>query len=54
MSLYLTRPKEALRRNSASQRLERLGYQKDLDFCLAENTVLVVPLLEGGAFAGQR
>ena len=54
VSLYLTRSKEALRRNSAAQRLERLGYEKDLDFCLAENTVPVVPLLEGGAFAGQR
>ena len=54
VSLYLTRPKEALRRNSAARGLERLGYEKDLDFCPAENTVPVVPLLEGGAFAGQR
>jgi phosphosulfolactate phosphohydrolase-like enzyme len=54
VNLYLTRSKEALRRNSAARRLERLGYEKDLDFCLAENTVPVVPLLEGGAFAGRR
>jgi 2-phosphosulfolactate phosphatase len=54
VTLYLTRSKEALRRNSAARRLERLGYEKDLDFCLAENTVPVVPLLEGGAFVGRR
>jgi 2-phosphosulfolactate phosphatase len=53
VELYLTRPKETLRRNSAARRLKRLGYQKDLDFCLAENTVPVVPRLEGGAFVGQ-
>ena len=52
--LYLARPQRSLRRNSAARRLERLGYEKDLDFCLAENTVPVVPLLEGGAFADQR
>jgi 2-phosphosulfolactate phosphatase len=53
VELYLTRPEETLRRNSAARRLKRLGYQKDLDFCLAENTVPVVPRLEGGAFVGQ-
>jgi 2-phosphosulfolactate phosphatase len=52
--LYLTLPKETLRRNRAAQRLRRLGYEKDLEFCLAENTVPVVPRLEGGAFACQR
>jgi 2-phosphosulfolactate phosphatase len=54
VDLYLTRPEKTLRRNSAARRLRRLGYEEDLDFCLAENTVPVVPLLEGGAFAGQR
>lgn len=47
---YLTRSEESLRRNSAARRLARLGYGRDLDFCLAENTVPVVPRLEGGAF----
>ena len=36
------------------EQAERLGYEKDLDFCLAENTVPVVPRLEGGAFVGRR
>ena len=53
VELYLTRPKETLRRNSAARRLKRLGYEKDLTFCLAENSVPVVPRLEGGAFVGQ-
>jgi 2-phosphosulfolactate phosphatase len=51
---YLTRPEKSLRQNSAARRLKRLGYEKDLDFCLAENTVPVVPRLEGGAFLDQR
>jgi 2-phosphosulfolactate phosphatase len=34
VELYLTRPKETLRRNSAARRLKRLGYEKDLNFCL--------------------
>lgn len=53
VSLYLARPEKTLRRNSAARRLKRLGYEKDLDFCLAENTVPVVPRLEKGAFVGQ-
>ena len=44
---------EALRRNSPARRLKRLGYEEDLDFCLAEDTVPVVPRLKGGAFVGQ-
>jgi 2-phosphosulfolactate phosphatase len=52
--LYLARPQRALRRNSAARRLVRLGYEKDLDFCLAENTVPVIPCLEGGAFVDRR
>jgi 2-phosphosulfolactate phosphatase len=54
VSLYLARPKKALRGNKAARRLKRLGYEKDLDFCLAENTVPVVPRLEKGAFVGQK
>ena len=52
VDLYLARLEESLRRNSAARRLMRLGYERDLDFCLAENTVPVVPRLEGGAFVG--
>ena len=53
VDLYLTGPKESLRRNSAAQSLKRLGHEEDLDFCLAENTVPVVPRLVGDAFVGQ-
>ncbi len=52
--LYLTCPGKFLRQNRAAQRLKRLGYEKDLGFCLAENTVPVVPLLAGEAFVGRR
>lgn len=54
VSSYFARSKKSLRRNSAARRLKRLGYEEDLDFCLAENTVPVVPRLVGGAFVGQR
>ncbi len=50
VDLYLARPEKSLRRNSAARRLARLGYERDLDFCLTENTVPVVPRLEGDAF----
>ena len=49
---YLSRSKGALKSNSAARRLKRLGYERDLDFCLAEDTVPVVPRLVGGAFVG--
>jgi 2-phosphosulfolactate phosphatase len=49
---YLSRSGSALKRNSAARRLERLGYEPDLDFCLAEDTVPVVPRLVGGVFVG--
>ncbi len=49
---YLLRPAAALKSNSAAQRLKRLGYERDLEFCLAEDTVPVVPRLAGGAFVG--
>ena len=32
--------------------LLNLGYEEDLDFCLAENTVPIVLCFEGGAFVG--
>ena len=54
VGLYLARPEKSLRRNSAARRLKRLGYEKDLDFCLAEDTVPVVPRLVGKAFIGRR
>ncbi|HET9927193.1 MAG TPA: 2-phosphosulfolactate phosphatase [Rubrobacter sp.] len=49
---YLSRPARALRNNLAAQRLKRLGYEGDLEFCLAEDTVPVVPRLVDDAFAG--
>ena len=49
---YLSRPVRTLRNNSAALRLKRLGYEGDLDFCLAEDTVPVVPRLVGYAFVG--
>ena len=54
VGLYLTRPEKSLRRNSAARRLARLGYERDLDFCLAENSAPVVPRLEGDAFVNPR
>lgn len=51
---YLKRPGTNLRRNSAARRLKRLRYEPDLDFCLAEDTVPVVPRLSGGVFIGGR
>ena len=47
---YLSRPTERLRTNIAARRLLRLGYEKDLSFCLSEDTVPVVPRLQNGAF----
>ncbi len=49
---YLTRPANLLRNNSAARRLKRLEYERDLDFCLTEDTVPVVPRLVDGAFVG--
>jgi 2-phosphosulfolactate phosphatase len=47
---YLMCSANALKNNSAARRLKRLGYERDLEFCLAEDTVPVVPRLDGGAF----
>lgn len=52
VEVYLSRPAAALRNNSAARRLKRLGYERDLEFSLAEDTVPVVPRLAGGAFVG--
>jgi 2-phosphosulfolactate phosphatase len=49
---YLSRSANTLKNNSAARRLKRLGYERDLDYCLAEDTVPVVPRLVGGAFVG--
>ena len=49
---YLSRSVRRLRNNSAARRLKRLGYEEDLQFCLAEDTVPVVPSLVGDAFVG--
>jgi 2-phosphosulfolactate phosphatase len=49
---YLSRPTSTLTGNSAARRLARLGYERDLAFCLAEDAVPVVPSLVGGAFVG--
>ena len=49
---YLSRPAKLLRNNAAARRLDRLGYGRDLDFCLAEDTVPVVLRLVHGAFIG--
>jgi 2-phosphosulfolactate phosphatase len=51
---YLTRPTNLLYSNSAARRLTRLGYERDLDFCLGEDTVPVVPRLVDGAFVEGR
>jgi len=49
---YLSRSGRTLRNNSAARRLKRLGYEEDLEFCLAEDTVPVVPRLVDDAFVG--
>lgn len=50
VDLYHRRSKDVLARNTAARRLLRLGYEKDLGFCLAEDTIPVVPRLVEGAF----
>lgn len=54
VDLYLKRPARVLRNNSAARRLKRVGYEADLDFCLAEDTLDVVPRLVGGVFVNGR
>jgi 2-phosphosulfolactate phosphatase len=49
---YLSLSTSTLTDNSAARRLKRLGYERDVEFCLAEDTVPVVPHLVGGAFVG--
>lgn len=50
---YLSRSHRALRNNSAARRLKRLGYGRDLEVCLSEDTVPIVPCLVDGAFVGR-
>ena len=52
--LYLRLSKKSLKTNSAARRLKRLGYEEDLDFCLSEDILPVVPRLRDGAFVGGR
>ena len=47
---YLSRSLKLLRNNRAARRLKRLGYGRDLEICLTEEAVPVVPRLVGGAF----
>lgn len=47
---YKKRSPGALTDNSAARRLKRLGYERDLEFCLVEDTVPVAPVLVDGAF----
>lgn len=54
VELYRRSSRESLKNNSAARRLKRLGYEKDLDFCLSEDIMPVAPRLEGGAFVGGR
>ena len=48
---YLSRPVQRLWNNKAARRLKRLGYEQDIAFCLAEDTVPVAPWLHDGMFA---
>lgn len=48
--MYRTRPKSDVLRASAARRLKRLGYAADLDFCITEDAVPVVPRLTDGLF----
>ncbi|CAN5632395.1 MAG: 2-phosphosulfolactate phosphatase [Actinomycetota bacterium] len=46
------RPRKSLTNNAAARRLKRLGYEGDIEFCLAEDIVPVVPILADEAFVG--
>ena len=54
VDLYLRLPKRSIKSNSAARRLKRLGYEEDLDFCLSEDILPVVPRLQDGVFVGGR
>ena len=54
VDFYLLRPEKYLKTNSAARRLKRLGYEEDLDFCLSEDILPVVPKLQNGVFVGGR
>ena len=44
------RSRKSLLANTAARRLKRLGYERDLGFCVTPDTVPVVPHLVDGAF----
>lgn len=48
--MYRTRAKTDLLKTSAARRLIRLDQRADIEFCLREDTVPVVPRLDGEAF----
>ena len=50
VEVHRARPREALLTNTAARRLKRLGYERDLGFCLTPDAVPVVPRLVDGAF----
>ncbi|CAN5817361.1 2-phosphosulfolactate phosphatase family protein [soil metagenome] len=51
---YLRMSRQTLKSNSAARRLKRLGHEEDLDYCLSEDVVPVVPTLRTGAFVEGR
>ena len=54
VQMYKERTKESLKNNSAARRLKRLGYTDDLDFCLDEDSIPVVPRLVDRVFVERR
>ena len=54
VNLYRRHSKVVLAKNTAARRLLRLGYEKDLGFCLAEDTVPAAPQLLDGVFFEDR
>lgn len=51
---YLRLSKNSLKNNSAARRLKLLGYGEDLEFCLSEDILPVVPKLQNGVFVRGR
>ncbi|BBL78172.1 putative 2-phosphosulfolactate phosphatase [Rubrobacter xylanophilus] len=47
---YLARPLGRLAKNAAARRLIRLGYARDVEFCLRKDVLPAVPRLLDGAF----
>ena len=53
VDLYPARSDKSLRQNSAARRLAPPGHEWELDFCLAEYAVPIVPRLEGCHLVGR-